>query len=59
MYNMAKNKGKKWTSTIILKSLLKTVQEFCEDDQNGFANASQFINHAVRRELEIRSRKSL
>lgn len=57
MYNMSRvTTQNRWTSTIILKSLLETVKDFCENEKNGFSNPSQFINYAVRRELEIRKR---
>jgi len=53
---MKKTHQDKWTSTIILKSLLEAVKTFCENEENGFSNPSQFVNYAVRRELEIRKR---
>ncbi len=46
----------KWTTAVILKSLLTDVRDFCEDQTSGFSNPTQFINYAVRRELEIRKR---
>jgi metal-responsive CopG/Arc/MetJ family transcriptional regulator len=48
--------NKKWRSCTLLSTLLNEVDAFCSDEKNGFANTSQFINYAVRRELEVRKR---
>ena len=49
-------KNSKWSTTVILSELLLQVKEFCKDPKNGFANASQFINFALRKELDHRQR---
>jgi len=46
--------GSKWSTCVILASLLTDIKDFCKDQNNGFPNSSQFINFAVRQELERR-----
>ena len=47
----------KWTSCSILLTVLDEVKTFSQNPKNGFANSSQFIQFAVRTELDRRKRK--
>ncbi|WP_368423333.1 hypothetical protein [Nitrosopumilus sp.] len=49
---MVNNRNGKWTSCIILRSTLDEVKKLCNIQENGFANSSQFISYAVRKELD-------
>ena len=50
---MPKNKRKsKWRSCIILSSLLSDIEKICKNEKNGFANPSQFIGFAIKKELD-------
>lgn len=55
---MAKRIVKKWRACTILNSLLSDVEQFCKNEKNGFANQTQFINFAVRKELDLRKKRS-
>lgn len=50
------NQRTKWRSCILLSSLLSDVEKFCKNEKNGFANPSQFIGFAVRKELDGREK---
>ncbi len=45
-------KSKKWTSCAILSSALNDVKNICKNTDGDFANPSQFISYAVRKELD-------
>jgi len=58
MYQMQQHiVNKKWRSCIILSSMLCEIEKFCLNENNGFANPSQFINFAIRKELDRRQKK--
>ncbi|QLH06660.1 hypothetical protein [Nitrosopumilus ureiphilus] len=47
-------KQKKWRNCIILGSVLNEVENYCKDNGCDFANPTQFIGYAVRKELDFR-----
>ena len=49
--------GSKWRSCIILSSLLCDIEKLCKNKKSVFANPSQFIGFAVRKELDFRKGK--
>ncbi len=49
-----KSKPSKWKSFMILRQLLKEVELFCKNEKHGFANPTQFITYAIRKELDLR-----
>jgi len=58
MYNMKRSsRHEKWTCCVVLTSTLDEVKILCEYDKSGFANPSQFINFAIRKELDRRQQK--
>jgi len=51
------SRHEKWTCCVVLTSTLDEVKILCEYDKSGFANPSQFINFAIRKELDRRQQK--
>ncbi len=51
-------KQKKWRSCILLSSQLIEIENLCKNAKSSFANPSQFIGFAVRKELDLRKRRS-
>jgi hypothetical protein len=45
---------KKWRSCILLASQLSEIETFCKNSTSKFANPTQFIGFAVRKELDLR-----
>lgn len=52
------SRHEKWTSCVILTSTLSEVKKLCKNSRNGFANTSQFITFAIRKELDRRTKKN-
>jgi len=49
---------KKWRSCILLSSQLSEIESLCKNPKSQFANPTQFIGFAVRKELDQRKRRS-
>jgi hypothetical protein len=48
---------KKWRSCILLSSQLSEIEILCKNPKSIFANPTQFINFAIRKELDRRQQK--
>lgn len=48
---------KKWRSCVLLSSQLSEIEVFCKNPKSKFVNPTQFINFAVRKELDRRKKK--
>ena len=44
----------KWITVRILKALKEQIDDFCDNETNGFANPSQYIHHALKNDLDWR-----
>ena len=51
-----RNQVRKWVTIKILNSTKNEIQQLCDNKKSGFVNSSQFINFALRKELD-RKRK--
>jgi len=49
----------KWITVKILKGLKHQIDEFCEKEENGFVNSSQYIHHVLKNDLDQRKRRIL
>lgn len=49
--------AQKWSTIKILNSTKTEVQHYC-NTESGFANTSQFITFAIRKELDRRTKKN-
>lgn len=59
MYQIVHRKqSKKWRSCILLSNTLSEIERFCKSKKTGFANPSQFINFAIRKELDRRKNQN-
>lgn len=52
--NIIYNNQKRWRNCIILGSLLNEIEEYCKNEDSTFANPTQFISYAIRKELDHR-----
>lgn len=46
--------AQKWSTIKILTSTKEEIQDFCHIENTPFANPSQFISFAIRKELDWR-----
>ena len=46
--------AQKWSTVKILTSTKEEIQNFCSQENTHFPNSSQFINFAIRKELDRR-----
>ena len=46
----------RWISIKISTALKQEINKFCDNEKNGFANASQYIHHVLKTDLDSRKR---
>jgi len=46
----------KWITVKILKGLKYQIDKFCEKEENGFVNSSQYIHHVLKNDLDSRKK---
>ncbi len=44
----------RWVTVKILRGLKEQIDEFCQDQKNGFANSTQYIQHVLKNDLDSR-----
>ncbi len=44
----------KWTTVRILRGLKEQIDEYCQDQKNGFVNTTQYIQHVLKNDLDSR-----
>lgn len=48
---------RKWKKVNILSAQLCLIEKLCQSKNCDFANPSQFVNFAIRKELDVRQQK--
>jgi len=49
----------RWVTVRILRALKEQINKLCEEEANGFANSTQYIQHVIKNDLDQRKRRIL